>query len=332
MADDNQNAGAGEGAGAGDAAATAAAAASAAAEAAKGAGDGKGADAVGAGDATKAAADAAAKADTGKKDLGWGETWRKDYAGADEKLLKRLERYASPKAAIDALVAAQNKINSGELKAPLAENATPEQLTAWRKENGIPEKAEGYLENLPQGLVIGDDDKPIFETFVKGLHDMNIDPKVAQYAVKWYNEFQEKTATDRIAADESLKVTTEDELRSEWGNDYRTNINSIHGLLDGAPAGVKDAVLNARTADGTPLVGTSTVARWLVNVAREINPVHSIMPGSGGNVGKSVNDEIASIEKMMREDRPAYNKDDKVQARYRELIDARDKLQSRSAA
>lgn len=266
------------------------------------------------------------------KEPGWGETWRKDYAGTDDKLLKRLERYASPKAAIDALVAAQNKIGSGELKALLPDNATPEQLTAWRKDNGIPETAAAYLENLPQGLVIGDTDRPLFEDFTKGLHALNADPKIAQYAVKWYNDFQEKTATEQIAGDETAKVTTEDQLRKEWGNDYRTNINSIHGLLDGAPKEVSDSLLGARDGTGKAIMNDPQVVRWLVQLSREINPVHTIVPGSGANSGKTIDDEIGTIEKRMREDRTGYNRDEPQQARYRELLDARDRMKSRATA
>src|SRR3990172_7165987 len=51
---------------------------------------------------------------------------RQQYAGDDPKKLSRLERYASPKAALDALFAAQQRISSGELKAALSPDATPE--------------------------------------------------------------------------------------------------------------------------------------------------------------------------------------------------------------
>ena len=40
--------------------------------------------------------------------------------------------------------------------------------------------------------------------------------------------------------------------------------------------------------------------------------------------------KIAKIEKDMRTDRKAYNGDEKKQARYRELIEAREKLKARS--
>lgn len=320
------------GGGAGDAgsAAAAAEAARAAAGAAAAAAAGKGSG--GEGDAGAGAGAADDKG--GKKDPGWNETWRQDYAGKDEKLLKRLERYASPKAALDALIAAQNKISSGEVKHSLPDKPTAEELTEYRKEHGIPDKPEGYLENLPNGLVIGDEDKPLFESFVKGLHDLNSDPKIAAYAVKWYNDFRETEITKQAERDEVNKSATEDALRAEWGNDYRTNVNSIHGLLDAAQPEVAEAVLNARMADGTALLNNPQVMRWLTSVAREINPVHSIVPGSGSGTGAmgSISEEIGRLEKYMKDERPKYNKDTKAQERLRELYDARGKLSARSAA
>jgi hypothetical protein len=44
---------------------------------------------------------------------------------------------------------------------------------------------------------------------------------------------------------------------------------------------------------------------------------------------KGVMEEKADIEKVMREDRKAYNKDEAMQSRYRELIEAEQKLKKR---
>lgn len=346
MADENQNAGAGSGDG-GEAAAAAAAAAKAGNGAATGnQGAGDAASTAAAAEAAKTAAyaaeaaktaetaaAAAAKAKEGeKKELGWGETWRADYAGTDEKLLKRLERYASPKAAIDALVAAQNKISSGELKIPLAKDATPEQIAEYHKDIGVPDTSKGYFEGLPQGLVFGDEDRAGAQRYMDVLHANHIPPAVAHELLKAYSADQEAQVTARIAADESTRNTVEDALRAEWGNDYRTNINSIQGLLGSAPPEVSELISNARTPDGTALMNDPKTLRWLVSLAREVNPVHTIVPGagSGAAMGKSVEDEISTIEKFMRENRPAYNKDVKAQNRLLELYGAREKLAARA--
>jgi len=65
----------------------------------------------------------------------WGDDWRQNYAGEDDKMVKRLERYSSPKAALDALVAAQNKISSGELKTALQSDDYYEEITQWLADN-----------------------------------------------------------------------------------------------------------------------------------------------------------------------------------------------------
>lgn len=279
-----------------------------------------------------AAAGGGAQGDASKDAAAWGDKWRETYAADDPKLLARLQRYQSPKAALDALVAAQNRISSGELKAPLGANATPEEVAAFRTQNGIPEKPEGYLEKLPDGLVIGDADKPMFESFAKGLHDLNADPKIAQYAVKWYNEFQEQQGTKLAEGDATARQTTEDELRAEWGNDYRANINHITGFLSQAPKGVADLVTNARSADGKAILNDPNVMRWFAQIAREANPVGIIVPNTGGNAGETIDSEIAKIEKVMRDDRTSYNKDEKMQGRLRDLYDARGTLKARSGA
>lgn len=265
----------------------------------------------------------------------WGETWRQDYAGTDEKLLKRLERYASPKAALDALIAAQNRISSGELKKALPENAKPEELAAWRVENGIPETPEAYLANLPNGLVIGEDDKSVFESFAKALHSVNADPKIAHAAIGWYNSFVEEQAAKIHEGDLAAKQTVEDELRKEWGNDYRVNINAIGGLFNSAPEDVSEMVLNARTADGKAILNDPGVVRWLVNLAREMNPVATLVPGSQGTSVQSIDTEIGEFEKKMGNKNSDYWKGpmaEKNQQRYRDLIEARDRLKARSTA
>ena len=58
----------------------------------------------------------------------WGEDWRDKVAKGDAKKLSRLGRYASPEAVVDALIAAQNRISSGDLKPTLKKDATPEQI------------------------------------------------------------------------------------------------------------------------------------------------------------------------------------------------------------
>ena len=263
---------------------------------------------------------------------GWGDNWRETYAGQDPKVLAQLQRFPSPKALIDAHFSAQQKIRSGELRAPLGENATTEEVAAYRQQNGIPEKPEGYFEKLPDGLVIGDEDKPLFNSFAEGLHKLNAPPAIAQYAVKWYNDLQEQQAAKVSENDTAHKQGVEDELRTEWGGDYRSNINHIQGFLSKAPEGVADLLMNARGSDGRAILNNPQVVRWLAQVAREDNPAGIIVP-AGGDTGATIDAELKNLEGMMGNQQSEYwkgPKADQLQARYRTLVDARERQRQRA--
>jgi hypothetical protein len=263
--------------------------------------------------------------------------WRKDIAGDNADHLKTLERFASPKAMFESYTALRAKMSSGELKEakPFPDKGTPEEQNAWRKEQGLPEKPEGYYEHLKfdDGLVIGEADKPAVDSFLKSAHASNMPTAAAKAAVAWYFEQQDVAAEARAEADKKVAQETVDKLRTEWGGDYRTNMNGIKALLSTAPAGVADKVMNTRMSDGTPLMSDPDFLRFLTSQYRQINPVSTVVPaGDEAAMAKSIDDEIGQIQKTMRENRPAYNKDPKMQARYRELLSARERMQGKKAA
>ena len=61
------------------------------------------------------------------------------------------------------------------------------------------------------------------------------------------------------------------------------------------------------------------MVRFLVAMAAEVNPMATVTE-EGHQGGQTVEAEIATIEKRMREDRRGYNRDEPMQARYRELM------------
>jgi hypothetical protein len=65
------------------------------------------------------------------------------------------------------------------------------------------------------------------------------------------------------------------------------------------------------------------VLEGLASISRQLNPVNQIAPKTGITAQQTLDDEISDIEKLMRDDRKAYNKDEKIQTRYRELLQIR---------
>ncbi|QKJ88020.1 hypothetical protein PMPD1_3087 [Paramixta manurensis] len=254
------------------------------------------------------------------------DNWRDEFAGDDAKYRKQLERYASPAALAKAYRELQSKVSSGELKNnKLPDKPTDEELSTWRKENGVPEKADDYINDLPSGVVLGEDDKPRVKSFLDAMHAENAPKGLVQKAIEWNQKQIEEDAQQRYEANANLREQTEESLRAEWGGEYKRNINLVNGLIATLPDEARDAFANATTADGTAIFNNPDVVRWMVDMARKVNPVGTVVPGAT-NIS-AVDTEIESIEKVMRENRSAYNKDTKMQERYLQLLEAKERLQ-----
>jgi len=247
----------------------------------------------------------------------WPDDWRTKLAGGNEDVAKRLGRYQSPKAIADALIAAQNKISSGEVKAGLPKDATPEQVAAWRKDHGIPDKPDGY--DL-KDVKFAETNKPIVDKLLAAAHETNQTPAQAKAMVLASEKIIEDMRAQRLEQDAQLKVTTEDALRAEWGDEYRRNINLLKNHI---PEGIADRLLSGRLADGNPIGSDPEVLKWLVAEALAKNPSGVIVPQGGSGAVADVETRIKQIETMMRDNRKAYDKDEKVQEEYRRLIDYR---------
>jgi len=262
---------------------------------------------------------------------GFSETWREDYAGEDEGKLAQLSRYASPNAAFDGLIATKQKISSGEFKSttPFPTEGTEEEQGAWRDTNGIPKAASDYKVELADGRTIGEDDKPFADEFLAAAHASNMSPAHANAALNYYYDNLDKQLEARSEADIELRSATEDTLRAEWGNEYRSNVNRIQGLLDTAPEGVKDDISNARMPDGTPLMANPETLKFFVDMALQINPATTLVPGAGDNIKGAVSDEMKTLEGMMGNKNSEYWKGPKAddnQKRYRDLTAAAEKM------
>lgn len=310
------------------------------------AGGGQGADGQGAGDkaADKGAqggdkggdAGKGAQGDAGKDAPIWREDWRNQIAGTDEAIAKRLSRYSSPKDVANALLSVQNRISSGELRSALPKNATDDQVKAWRAENGIPEAPDKYELKLADGLVVGADDKPLIDNLLKSMHKVNAPAGIASEVVNFYYATKEAEEAARHQKDADAARSASDALHAEWGAEFRPNMNMIDGLLDTAPAGVKDLIKFGRLSDGTPIMANPDAIRWLNNMAREINPVTTVVPNAGANVSGAIDDEIKKIESNMgapkgSKEYKAYWNDEKAQARYRDLLTARERASKKAA-
>lgn len=275
-------------------------------------------------DTTIASGDVDPKAPVAPADF--PEDWRAKMAGGDEKELKRLERFGSPTDVFKAYREIEKKLSSGTVKNPLPANPTPEQLTDWRKENGIPETSEGYDTSLA-GIVIGENDKPLVNEFLKEMHAQNASPAAVTGALSAYYKLVEQQNIDRQIADEDFKAKSLGDLQSEWGPDFRKNVNMVSNLLSTAPEGLAARIEAARTPEGTKIGDDPAIMKWLNQVAREVNPAAAVVPNAGSNAANAMADEKKAIEAKMGTG--AYTQADRE--RHMEIVAAEQRIAGKAA-
>lgn len=245
--------------------------------------------------------------------------WRADFS-SDEKVAKYLGRYAT----LGDFVADSKKKNDEILRRAgmvLPEKPTDDELAAFRKEQGVPDHAEGYLAELPNGLVVGDDDRPAVDQFINAMHGVNAPKPVVDAALSAYYSIVESQVEAQEEADSEGRNVSDAALRGEWRGDYERNMNVVSGYLATLPETVRTALDTARGADGVTIGNKTEIIKWVASLALQANPLATVVPGLGQTAINQVEDEIAAIEKTMGT--PAYTKNEKIQARYRDLVDAR---------
>lgn len=256
----------------------------------------------------------------------WPGDWRTKLADGDQRLEKRLGRFSSPRNVLDSLLAAEHRLRGGPgaAGATAPEGDDPTALAAWRAAQGVPETPEDYGPELPDGMVIGEDDAPLVDAFLQSAHSANMSRDQVNQALGWYYAEQDKVAGERQAADRAAHDAAVDALKQAWGPEFPAHVNVVHSLFDDAPEGLKENLLGARLSNGSLFGDHPEAIQWLSSLARAVNPAATLAPSGATGPGKALADEITAIEARMTTDRAGYFKDEPQQARYRDLLAARD--------
>src|SRR5229473_1132430 len=234
------------------------------------------------------------------------ESWREGLAGGDKTFRKTLDRFDSPAALAKAYRELTARLSSGDLKAtkPPPDNATPEQLAAWRAEQGLPQSATAYVDGLQlgDGTVTGEAEKALLASFADEALKSRWTADQYNRAVHWYFDMQDRLAAQRDHADAALKHEASADLMREWGHDYATNRNAIAQFFDRSfPEDFRETLLTARLPDGRVLANHPTFNKAILEVAKSINPSGAVLPNAAGGGLSNVESRIAEIEgKYMR--------------------------------
>jgi len=271
--------------------------------------------------AEKSAAEksAAEKPDAGKP--AWPDDWRAQMANGDERAARLLERYTSPDAVGKALMAAQQRIRSGEVKLRPGPEATDEQRAGWRKEHGIPETARDYdVPILLDGKYDDLDDfgKQSIDTFRSTFHELDLPPEHASKIMSVANEVALKQMERQAEADAVRQEETEDALRVDWGAGYRKNIRLNAKFMQDRLGDGWQSFVTARTPEGSRLADDPKFNRFINQMARAEGG--SVLQTGEATAGPNVQARIDEIRKIMSTDYPKYKRDG-LDAEYSKLLE-----------
>lgn len=279
-------------------------------------------------DGAKPADTAAAVVTDAPKDL--PQNWRELLAGDDKDALTALGRITDPKSLGKSFVEMRKQLSKAQ-KAELPKDATPEQVTEYRKANGIPEKADGYLAGLPKDVTFSDEQKPMVGKFTESMLALNTPPQYVHAALAAYKQVEADTQENVRVANEQAAVVGREALIEEWGSnaEFKANIGAIENMKAGWPKEVREAFDQSRGPDGLNIWNRPDVVKAMAQLARDLNPASTVVPGYGAEQTKALGTEIETIEKTMRDTPDKYWGDVKMQRRYGELLGAREALKAR---
>jgi predicted transcriptional regulator len=231
---------------------------------------------------------------------------------AREKFLAKLSRYPSMTAALIAGINAQDKISSGKYKAPLTEDATDEEIAAWRKENGIPDDAKGYKLPKVQGDEWTEADKPGVDRLLARLHEKNASQAQVDATLTTYKELvaeAKQAQVERLRTiDRADAQETQEFLRKEFEDSYKDTMTVFKRLFKDQevfPDGAGHVLAEARDpATGQRLIHNPVIAKFFADYARNHYGDGNFITG---DQQAAANTEEQELINLMNTDIDAYN-------------------------
>lgn len=237
----------------------------------------------------------------------WPDDWRGRFAGKDADALKRLNRFHTPEGIYKSWRSLEQRLSAGELRSKLPEDATEEQIAEWRKENGIPEKSDGYALPEVSGYEWGENDKPVVQEFLAAAHAANFDQPKIEAALGWYAQQQLSIAEKRYEADTLARQSLEDDLRTEWGPEFRGNVGLTKRYMDSIPEEGGTQLAAARMEDGSRLIDQPWFVKWVAGLARDTYGDDGMLAAGDGAAQGS--NRMREIEHIMNTDMNRYFKE-----------------------
>ena len=231
--------------------------------------------------------------------------WR---AGINEPGLRRVaEKFTSPAEVVKSYAALQSRLGRSVVKP--GSDAGPEELAAYRRQLGVPERPEGYEVSLPENLPEPLRSDPAAETlqqdFLKAMHEAGASNAVVQKALDWYyGNVTQGLAQQEKSADER-RTEAEADLRREWGGDHQRNLTFAQRAVQTFGDDAFVEFLESQAVDGVKLGDHPAFVRAFAAIGRSMGEDVPLV-GEGEAGGGSLRARIDSLHALQDSDPQKY--------------------------
>ena len=253
----------------------------------------------------------------------WPDNWRAQMANGDARAARLLERYTSPDAVGKALMSAQQRIRSGEVKLRPGPEATEEQRAEWRLEHGIPETAQDYdVPILLDGRYEDLDEfgKASIDAFRGTFHELDMPPEHADKIMSVANDVALQQMERQAETDAMRQEETEGALRMDWGADYKKNIQLNAQFMQDRLGDSWQSFVTARTPEGLRLADDPKFNKFINQMARSEGG--TVLQTGETAAGHNVQARIEEIRKIMSTDYSKYKREG-LDVEYSKLLEAK---------
>lgn len=258
-------------------------------------------------DAPAAATPAAAPADD----------WRATLPD-DLKALPAAQKYATPADLLKGYVEAEKLIGRKGVAVP-GENATAEEVAAYRTALGVPETPDAYGLKAPEGIPpeVWSDDSA--KAFASEAHKLGLTPQQAQGLAGWWaGAMAQQVASMGLEADGR---PFEDVLREEWGGQFEAK-------MDLAKRAVREFGADEQTlAAFEAKAGGAALVRMFARIGEKVG--EDKPAGMGGDAAPVVTDPKAKAMEIINAPGSPYR--DPLHPMHRQTVQEVTRLFEQSA-
>ncbi|MCK5609073.1 hypothetical protein KAR91_44775 [Candidatus Pacearchaeota archaeon] len=252
-----------------------------------------------------------------------------------EEARKHANRFADPEALTQANMDLRKKVSNAIHKP--GKEAKDEEVAAYRKAIGVPEKPEDYnIIKAPDGKELPPELQETVADWQKVFHENNVPAETAQNLLKNMVKEVQQGIADKEAADAKFKEDSETSLKEEWTDDYDVNLKiAEHAGRNLLGEEDYENLKNIRSADGRHITAHPSMLRMMVAIGREMQEGglgDFVQEGSNlESLDDKIQDARDKVNKFSDQHSTEYNRKlaNKWNAEEARLIDIKSKMKKK---